>query len=505
MDTMIKLEGEKMDANQVITDFVSIAIQSGGWMDLDRIYLQNRLMSLVGQSSFEEGDTKRDTLTSIELLDELIEIAINNHVIESRDIGAIERLSAKITDILTPPPSVINALFSKQYESSPKEATDYFYTISRMNDYIKTRDIAKNISYTHHTNYGELEITINLSKPEKDPKDIALSRQAETIDYPLCHLCMENEGYEGRVNHPARTNHRIIRMNLNGDSWGFQYSPYAYFNEHCIFLSEKHEPMTISRASFDRLLQIVDIFPHYFVGSNADLPIVGGSILSHDHFQGGNHAFPMAKAEIDYTFNIPGFKSVKAGIVKWPMSVIRLQSTSKQDILNVAEYVTLKWKQFSYPSLDILAKTEDGVEHHTVTPIVRKVDNMYEFDLVLRDNNVSVAFPDGIFHPHPELHHIKKENIGLIEVMGLAILPPRLKNELENVKEFLLGREAKVADYHLEWAKEMKKTQDITSDTVDKVIEMEVGKIFEQVLLDAGVFKKDQQGEKAFLEFTRTL
>jgi UDPglucose--hexose-1-phosphate uridylyltransferase len=414
-------------------------------------------------------------------------------------------IEAQLMDLMTPPPSVVNAYFAQYYSKDPVQATDYFFKLSKDNDYIKTREIARNIIFPVKTEYGELEITINLSKPEKDPKQIAAERQLKQVNYPDCMLCMENEGYKGRMNYPARTNHRIIRMNLDGESWGFQYSPYAYYNEHCIILSEEHRPMKITKATFRRLLKIIEVLPHYFVGSNADLPIVGGSILSHDHYQGGRHTFPMAVAEIERNFELKDFPNVKAGIVKWPMSVIRLQGKNQEDLIEASQLIFEKWQNYSDEALQIVAKTAEGTPHHTITPIARRKDDLFEMDLVLRDNNVSEEFPDGIFHPHPDVQHIKKENIGLIEVMGLAVLPPRLEPELKEVEKYLLAEKNDIADYHLEWADQLKANVQITQENVTQVVQKAVGVVFARVLEDAGVFKRDVEGQEGFTRFIKTL
>ncbi|MGM0239279.1 UDP-glucose--hexose-1-phosphate uridylyltransferase [Enterococcus sp. AZ103] len=493
-----------MSISQVVTDFISLAIQSGGWMDLDRIYLENKLLALIGEDVLTERKVRVVTENSLDLLEKLLAQALENQLIA--DIPA-ERdiLEAQIMDLLTPPPSVVNAYFAQYYSKDPKIATDYFYNLSRDNNYIKTREIAQNIIFPTETDYGTLEITINLSKPEKDPKQIAAERNAVKVDYPKCLLCMENEGYKGRLNYPARTNHRIIRMNLDGESWGLQYSPYAYYDEHCIILSEEHRPMKINQATFTRLLKIVEVLPHYMVGSNADLPIVGGSILSHDHYQGGRHTFPMAVAEIEHAFNLTGFPEVNAGIVKWPMSVIRLTSKNSQDLSLAADYVLKQWQKYTDSTVEVVAETTDGVQHHTITPIARKVDEVFQIDLVLRDNNVSEQYPDGIFHPHPDVQHIKKENIGLIEVMGLAILPPRLKPELAEVEKYLLDQPNKISEYHLAWADNLKQEKEITTENVEKVVQEAVGQVFARVLEDAGVFKRNEKGQNAFKKFTDSL
>lgn len=497
--------GSFVTISQTIADFVSLAIANGGYMELDRLYLQNRVLGLIGEEALEKVQPSATLAQPEELMATLVEVARKNKVFGPTSAEE-DMFTAQLADLMTPPPSVVNALFAQHYHHSPKEATDYFFNLSKANDYIKTKAIAKNIQFPAKTSYGDLEITINLSKPEKDPKEIAKAKLQPSVGYPKCLLCMENEGYKGRMNHPARTNHRIIRLNLAGESWGFQYSPYAYYNEHCIILAEEHRPMKISRETFARLLKIIDVFPHYFVGSNADLPIVGGSILSHDHYQGGRHEFPMAKAPEEKTYSWQTFPEVSLGKVRWPMSVLRLRSKDQEKLVQAADYIFHAWENYSVPELSIVAYDEKGTRHHTVTPIARKVGEEFELDLVLRDNNVSKEFPDGIFHPHPDVQHIKKENIGLIEVMGLAVLPPRLKEELKEVEKFLLGKENAMKDMHRTWAEEILATeQDITSENVTEIIQVAVGQVFARVLEDAGVFKRDQQGQQAFDKFIATL
>ena len=493
-----------MTLSQTICDFVTLAIQAGGWMEMDRIYLQNRILGMIGEEDFESATVRPVEESAVVLMDQLVTQAKKNQVI-GEALAETEILEAQLMDFLTPPPSVVNAFFAQHYAKDPQEATDYFYHLCQQNDYIKTRAIKKNIVFPVMTEYGELEITINLSKPEKDPKEIAAQRAAAAIDYPKCLLCLENEGYKGRLNYPARTNHRIIRMNLDGEAWGLQYSPYAYYNEHSIFLSLEHRPMKITRKTFDRLLQIIEVLPHYFVGSNADLPIVGGSILSHDHYQGGRHTFAMAKAPIEKTFKLTGFDELTVGIVKWPLSVIRIQGRDKQKVAAASDYILAQWKEYSDPSVSINAYSEDGTPHHTITPIARKQGEYFEMDLVLRDNNVSDEHPDGIFHPHNDVQHIKKENIGLIEVMGLAVLPPRLATELEEVRAYLLDQPNQIAAYHIPWAQEMKETYTITEENVTEIVYQEVGGIFAKVLEYAGVFKRDASGQAAFMRFINKL
>lgn len=503
---MVMKNKEEIDVSisQTVRDFITLAIQSGGWMEMDRLYLENRVLAMIGEERLAKNEVRAVTESAVELVEQLLQQAQKNQVITDI-LAEKELLEAQLMDLLTPPPSVVNAYFAQYYSKDPIQATDYFFQLCKDNDYIKTREIARNVFFPVETAYGQLEITINLSKPEKDPKQIAAEREAVQVDYPKCLLCMENEGYKGRMNYPARSNHRIIRMNLDGESWGFQYSPYAYYNEHCIILSEEHRPMKITKATFQRLLKITEVLPHYFVGSNADLPIVGGSILSHDHYQGGRHTFPMAVAEIEHSFTLQGFPDITAGIVKWPMSVIRLQGKKQNELVAAADHILKKWQTYSDEALQIIAQTPDGTAHHTITPIARRKDGLFELDLVLRDNNVSAEFPDGIFHPHPDVQHIKKENIGLIEVMGLAILPPRLASELNEVEQYLLGNENTIADYHVKWAEQLKQDQQITDENVTQVVQKAVGTVFARVLEDAGVFKRNEQGQAGFMRFIHTL
>ena len=482
----------------LVEKFVTKVIAESTFEELDRIYLSNRVLALVGEGVF---DVEADQDSLIDLKDQLVEEAVRIETIEDSQ-AAREILGADLMDLVTPCPSQVNRDFWNTYAQSPEQAIADFYQLSQKNDYIKLKAIAKNIAYRVPSDYGELEITINLSKPEKDPKEIAAAKLVKSSNYPQCQLCMENEGYHGRVNHPARSNHRIIRFDISGQEWGFQYSPYAYFNEHCIFLDSQHRPMAISRQSFERLLAIVEQFPGYFAGSNADLPIVGGSILTHDHYQGGRHVFPMEVAPLQKSFTFEGFESVKAGIVQWPMSVIRLTSDSKDDLTNLAEKILLSWRQYSDPSVQVLAES-NGTLHHTITPIARKRDGQFELDLVLRDNQTSPEHPDGIYHPHKDVQHIKKENIGLIEVMGLAILPPRLKEEVEQVAAYLVGEDVSVADYHQEWADELKENHPYLRDKVQalEIVQESVGNIFARVLEDAGVYKQTEEGQAAFMRF----
>ncbi|TVP90851.1 UDP-glucose--hexose-1-phosphate uridylyltransferase [Alkalibacterium sp.] len=487
---------------QTIIDFVEATVQNGMIDSIDRIYVTNRLVELLGKESISMMEPSQELPSSLNLLDEFINYAIAENLIEdlpsSKDV-----YGAKLMNIITPFPSEINQNFWEAYKSGPKKATDLYYELSKQTNYIKTREIAQNIEYTHETEYGELQITINLSKPEKDPKEIAKARQ-KTTRYPECALCMENEGYEGHLTHPGRANHRIIRMDVSGEEWGFQYSPYAYYNEHAIFLSREHREMNVGIQAIENLLDILTTLPHYFVGSNAGLPIVGGSILSHDHYQGGRHTFPLEEAEEEYTFNLTNYPNINASIIKWPMSVIRLTASDKKELTQAADFVMTRWEKYSDESVGIFAET-GGTPHNAVTPIARRKGKDFELDLVLRNNRTSEEFPDGIFHPHPPVQHIKKENIGLIEVMGLAILPPRLKSELQEVRNYLLKRANEIDPIHLQWADEIKEAHAVTEETVESIVEEAVGEVFLQVLKDAGVFKRDRAGIRAFKKFINEL
>ena len=485
----------------VINNFVEQVIQSGLYKPMDYSYVKNRVLALVG----EEGANTPTSETDIKKIkDMLVELAETNGKVgslaEEKDC-----LGAELMNFITPIPSAVNEKFWSTYQESPEKAVNDFYQLSKDNDYIKLSAIAKNIAFRAETKYGPLEITINLSKPEKDPKAIAAEKLIKASNYPKCLLCMENEGYQGRVNYPARANHRIIRMKLGDEEWGLQYSPYSYFNEHAIFLNTKHIPMAITPKTFEQLLEIVDIIPGYFVGSNADLPIAGGSILSHNHYQGGKYVFPMEVAECETNFVFSGFEDIQAGIVKWPMSVLRLRGTNKQRIVELASKILKSWQGYTDLEADIIAATGE-VPHHTITPIARVVDGQFEMDLVLRDNHTSELHPDGVYHPHKDVQHIKKENIGLIEVMGLAILPPRLKTELEEVEKYLLGKDNAIADYHLEWADQLKeKYPNVKEEEINSVVQHEVGQVFARVLEDAGVYKNTPFGHEAFMRFVKSV
>lgn len=494
------MEDEVMQEN-LVERFVASVIMESDYTQLDHIYLRNRVLNLVGEKNIP---LNCETNNLIEMKNQLIKVAIKNEKIDSLQ-SAQDELGAKLMDLITPPPSVVNRHFWETYQEDPQKAIADFYSLSKRNEYIKTKAIAKNIYFKHPSQYGEIEITINLSKPEKDPKQIALAKKMKNATYPQCKLCMDNEGYEGRIDYPARANHRLIRFDIEGQIWGFQYSPYAYFNEHCIFLDSVHEEMKINKTTFEQLLSIVKQFPGYFAGSNADLPIVGGSILAHEHYQGGRHTFAMEEAPIERKLKFENYDKVEAGIVKWPLSVIRLTSHDKKQLCQLADKILQSWRHYTDESISIRAFSNDEM-HHTITPIARLRNGKYELDLVLRDNQTSSQYPDGIFHPHQDVQHIKKENIGLIEVMGLAILPPRLKNEMKEVEKFLLNQPNNIADYHKKWAEQIKASHtEIRRSTVRDIVQDEIGKVFVKVLEDAGVFKRNHQGQQAFMRFIKTI
>lgn len=483
----------------LIRKFVEQVIEKSDYTELDKYYLYNHVLHLVGKCEKECQEA-----SIIDVKDALVEQAVLNQKIDDLS-SSKDSLGCELMDLITPIPSVLNQRFNETYAQDKKRAIADFYELSKANDYVKTKAIAKNIYFKTPTDYGNLEITINLSKPEKDPKQIALAKKLAPSGYPLCQLCMENEGYYGRVDHPARTNHRIVRFNLGEEVWGFQYSPYAYFNEHCIFLDGKHEPMVISKETFSNLLEIVEKFPGYFAGSNADLPIVGGSILTHEHYQGGRHVFAMEEAPVEKSFIFAGFENVSAGIVKWPMSVIRLNGSDKAELVALSAKILDSWRKYSDEKVNVKAFDGD-VLHHTITPIARMKNGNYELDLVLRDNQTSEEYPDGIFHPHKDVQHIKKENIGLIEVMGLAILPPRLKDELAEVGKHILGTSNEMKEYHRVWADEIKQNHsEATAENITEIVNQETGRVFARVLEDAGVYKRNKQGQEAFMRFVENV
>lgn len=478
----------------------------------DAVYAVNRLLELFGLDELEDCDTDvtmdPDELETV--LGQMCDYAFEKGLIAENTVTYRDLFDTKIMGVLMPRPSEVIRRFHELYEEeSPEAATDYYYKLSRDSDYIRRYRVCRDIKWIAPTKYGDLDITINLSKPEKDPKAIAAAKNAKQSGYPKCLLCRENEGYAGRVNHPARQNHRIIPVTINGSRWGFQYSPYVYYNEHCIVFNFEHVPMKIDHSAFCKLFDFVKQFPHYFVGSNADLPIVGGSILSHDHFQGGHYEFAMAKAPVERSFVVKGFEDVSAGVVCWPMSVIRLNGKDTERIIALADVILAKWREYTDEDAFIYAYT-DGEPHNTITPIARKRGENFELDLVLRNNITTEEHPLGVYHPHAKLHHIKKENIGLIEVMGLAVLPARLKGEMGKLKEAILKgsdiRGDEELAKHADWVEEFLPGYDrIDAGNIDAVFEKEIGLVFMEVLEDAGVYKRTEEGQKAFDRFLRTL
>ena len=473
-----------------IKKLVQYGINSGLTPESERIYTTNLLLDLMKEDDYEDVPCDPDNIVLEDILKDLLDEAVKRGIIED---------SVTYRDLFD----------TKEYENSPEAATAYYYKLSQDSDYIRRYRISRDRKWTVDTQYGTLDITINLSKPEKDPKAIAAAGAAKSSSYPKCQLCMENEGYAGRVNHPARENHRIIPITIQGKKWGFQYSPYVYYNEHCIVFNGEHIPMKIDRSAFAKLFDFIKLFPHYFLGSNADLPIVGGSILSHDHFQGGHYTFAMAKAPIIENFTVAGYEDIEAGIVKWPLSVIRLRGKDTERIIELADHILGKWRSYTDEEAFIFAET-DGTPHNTITPIARMKDGLYELDLTLRNNITTEEHPLGVYHPHANLHHIKKENIGLIEVMGLAVLPARLKGEMELLKEYILEgkdiRSNEQIEKHADWVEEfLPAYSDVNEESIEHILEQEVGKVFCQVLEDAGVYKFTEDGLKAFRRFISVL
>jgi len=490
-----------------IRKLVCYGIQTGLVSLRDEVYATNRILEILNIDSYDCTENFCNVNLE-ETLNELLCYAIENGLIEDT-ITHKDLFDTKLMSALVPAPSVVTDKFNCLYNESPKAATDYFYKLSCDSDYIRRYRIEKDVKWITATEYGELDITINLSKPEKDPKAIAAAKSAPQSSYPKCMLCKECEGYAGRLNFPARQNHRVIPVTINGSDWCFQYSPYVYYNEHCIVFNAEHSPMAINHDTFRKLLDFVKLFPHYFVGSNADLPIVGGSILSHDHFQGGNYTFAMAKAPIEHSFTFKGFEDVESGILKWPMSVIRTRSKDPERLITLACRILDSWRGYTDEEAFIFAET-DGEPHNTITPIARKNGDVFELDLVLRNNITTEEHPLGVYHPHAELHHIKKENIGLIEVMGLAVLPARLKGEIALLKDAMLSgndiRADEVLSKHADWADEIKlKYSDINENNIDRILEDEIGLVFSKVLEHAGVYKRDENGIKAFIKFCQTV
>ncbi len=493
--------------DQAIRQLVDYGLRTGLVGKEDEIYTVNRLLELLEIEEYEDKPAPEAELEDI--LKALLDYAVEAGLMKEDGVVYRDLFDTKLMGALTGRPNEMIKKFWELYQESPRKATDYYYRFSQDTDYIRRYRIKKDQKWTAPTAYGDLDITINLSKPEKDPKAIAAAKLAKQSGYPKCLLCMENVGYAGRINHPARQNHRVIPVTINGQEWGFQYSPYVYYNEHCIVFNKNHIPMKIERDTFRKLFDFVRQFPHYFVGSNADLPIVGGSILSHDHFQGGHYTFAMEKAEVEETFQVKGFEDVEAGIVKWPMSVIRLKAADSDRIVELADHILKAWREYTDEEAFIFAYT-DGEPHNTITPIARRNGELYEMDLVLRNNITTEECPLGVYHPHGELHHIKKENIGLIEVMGLAVLPARLKDEMELLKEYLVqGKDVRSAESlvkHADWVDGFRgKYAGFTEENTEKILRDEIGIVFMKVLEDAGVYKRTEEGRRYFRRFLESL
>ena len=496
-----------MNIYEAISSLVFYGEKEGLIEKEDEIYTRNRIMTVLSLDSFEDAEPKKDAELE-DILSVILQYAEENGLCESSVVYR-DLFDTKVMGTLVARPSDIIAEFRKKYSVSPEEATSYYYHLSRKSNYIREYRIKNDIKWITKTDYGDIDITINLSKPEKDPKAIAAALKCRQSSYPKCQLCKENEGYAGRVNHPARENHRIIPVTMGGSQWYFQYSPYVYYNEHCIVFNGEHTPMKIDEGAFLKLFDFVKQFPHYFVGSNADLPIVGGSILTHEHFQGGHYTFAMAKAEIEKYVTIPGYEDVEAGIVKWPLSVLRIRHKDEKRLIDLATHVLEVWRGYTDEAAFIFAET-DGEPHNTITPIARKKGDMYELDLTLRNNITTEENPLGVYHPHAQYHHIKKENIGLIEVMGLAVLPARLKEELELLEEYILdGKDVasnEKIEKHAQWVKEfLPKYDHLDKDNIEEVLHKEVGNVFVHVLEDAGVYKCTEEGRAAFMRFIENL
>lgn len=498
-----------MKIEQLIARLVKYGIKTGMVAAEDEVYVTNRLLELFKIDEAFEGDAGEVEVTDLEdILEAMIAYAFENGFIDDNGTVTKDLFDTKIMGCLVPFPSAVISKFNALYKEDPQAATDYFYKLSCDSNYIRRDRIAKDQKWVTKTEYGDLDITINLSKPEKDPKAIAAAKLMKQAGYPKCLLCRQNEGYAGRVNHPARQNHRIIPVTIQNSNWGFQYSPYVYYNEHCIVFNGEHVPMKIDHGTFCKLFDFVKQFPHYFVGSNADLPIVGGSILTHDHFQGGHYEFAMAKAGVEKEYCIKGFEDLKVGRVKWPMSVIRVSGADTNRIIELADVILAKWREYTDEDAFIYAYT-DNEPHNTITPIARKRGDVYELDLVLRNNITTEEQPLGVYHPHKELHHIKKENIGLIEVMGLAVLPARLQTEIADLeKAYLEGadiRADEVLNKHADWLDTFKDKIDADPSNIHAIMQDEIGKVFSRVLEDAGVYKRDEQGMAAFDRFVASL
>lgn len=497
-----------VDVNVLIRELVSYGLKNELVEAEDEVYTVNRLLEILHLDEYVEDAAAPSGMELEDILAGLLDWAYDNGVMQENSVVYRDLFDTKLMSALVPAPSVVIRRFRELYREDPKKATDFYYKFSCDTDYIRRYRIKKDMKWTAQTDYGTLDVTINLSKPEKDPKAIAAAKNAPQSAYPKCLLCRENEGYAGRLNHPARQNHRVIPVTIDGGQWGLQYSPYVYYNEHCILFNSEHIPMKIDESAFRKLLDFIRQFPHYFIGSNADLPIVGGSILAHEHFQGGHYEFAMERAGIRREVTIPGFESLEAGIVEWPMSVIRIRHQEAEVLVKAATHILAKWREYTDEDAFIFAET-DGEPHNTITPIARMRDGKYEFDLVLRNNITTEEHPLGVYHPHQELHHIKKENIGLIEVMGLAVLPARLKDEMKRLGEFIVEgrdiREDEELEKHADWVDSFRDDYEFMADNVDEIIQKEIGIVFMKVLEHAGVYKNDEAGQQAFMKFIESL
>ena len=492
------------DINSLIAQLVQYGKEKGLVAKEDEIYTINRLLEILHLDEYKETVCEEEMKLE-DILAQIMDWAYENGVMQENSVVYRDLFDTKLMGALVPAPSVVIKKFRELYKESPKKATDFYYDFSCNTDYIRRYRIAKDRKWKAETEYGTLDITINLSKPEKDPKAIAAAKNAKQSAYPKCLLCKENEGYAGRIDHPARQSHRIMPVEIDGKPWGFQYSPYVYYNEHCILFNKEHTPMKIDEYAFRKLLDFIRQYPHYFIGSNADLPIVGGSILAHEHFQGGHYEFAMERAGIKKEITIPGFEQIEAGIVNWPMSVIRIRHTDAGLLVKAASHILESWRKYTDEDFFIYAQT-DGEPHNTITPIARMRDGKYEFDLVLRNNITTKEHPLGVFHPHQELHHIKKENIGLIEVMGLAVLPARLKNEMKRLGEFIVAGKDISSDEelakHADWVETFIGSYDsVTQENVEEILQKEIGEVFKKVLEHAGVYKNTKQGMEGFMRF----
>jgi UDPglucose--hexose-1-phosphate uridylyltransferase len=500
--------------NTYISALAQYAVDRGLIEENERIYSINMLLDVLKLDEYNPCDDKDKVIALSSDLEAILQFiddyACDRGLIEENSVVYRDLFDTRVMNCFVRRPSEVIRIFNEKYAVSPKEATDFYYEYSKNSDYIRTYRIAKDIKWVYESEYGDIDITINMSKPEKDPKAIAAARNAKQSSYPKCLLCVENEGYAGRINHPARENHRIIPIRILGKEWGFQYSPYVYYNEHCIVLNREHTPMTINREVFEKLFDFIRQFPHYVIATNADLPIVGGSILSHEHFQGGNYSFAMSRAVIEKEVVFKGFEDVEAGILKWPMSVIRIRSTSQERLVDLADKILGAWREYTDEEAFIFAKT-NGEPHNTITPAARFANGKYELDLALRNNITTEERPLGVYHPRNEYHHIKKENIGGIEVMGLAILPSRIKSEMELLARCIIeGKDIRSFDEllkHADWAEEFipKYEGKINKENVDEILKAEIGKVFVKVLEDAGVFKRDKKGREYFMKFIESV